>query len=83
MKLIILSIHLFFIIKSVLAQENNINNISKIKRDSASGESKYINSWIGKEESYDCCEYYNDYYDELNFRFYSHIDCENNHIIRM
>jgi len=75
MNIVILTVILLFIIKNSLAQKysNNIknnNNHFKIKRDSASGECKYINSLIGKEESYDCCNYYG-------------IICENNHIVDM
>ncbi len=75
MNKIIFSLHLLFIISNCLAQEHqNIteraNNHLKIKRDSASGECKYINKLIGKEESYDCCNY-------------DRITCENNKIIEM
>ena len=75
MNIVLFSLNLLFIINNCLAQEyqnitESINNLSKVKRDSASGECKYINSLIGKEESYDCCNYYG-------------IICENNHIVDM
>jgi len=73
--IIILSFNLLFIISNCFAQEfqntlKSTNIQSKIKRDSSSGECIFINSFIGKEESFDCCTY-------------PGITCENNHIIKM
>jgi len=48
----------------------NTNNHLKVKRDSASDECKYINKFIGNEESADCCNY-------------PGIICENGHITKM
>jgi len=75
MNIVLFSLNLLFIINNCLAQEyqnitESINNLSKVKRDSASGECKYINSWLGMEESYNCCNF-------------NGITCENNHIITM
>jgi len=43
---------------------------SKSKQDETSDECKYINSWFGKAESYNCCNY-------------GGITCENGHITRL
>ena len=43
---------------------------SKSKRDETSDECKYINSWIEKDESYNCCNH-------------NRITCENGHITEM
>ncbi|OUM63062.1 hypothetical protein PIROE2DRAFT_10470 [Piromyces sp. E2] len=50
--------------------EKYLNNESTgIAYDSASGECKYINRWLGKKENSDCC-------------FIDGITCEDNHITR-
>jgi len=66
---------LLLIVKSNLAHpyQNNDENVdmnSKLNSDSASGECQYINSWLGKDASYDCCNE-------------EEVTCENNHITKL
>ena len=71
MNKIIYFFNLLFIINNCLAHVmKNTNNHLKVKRDSASDECKYINKFIGNEESTDCCNY-------------PGIICENGHITKM
>jgi len=75
MNKIIYFFNLLFIINNCLALEyqnimEDTNNHFKVKRDFASDECKYINKFIGNEESVDCCNY-------------AGITCENDHIIKM
>jgi len=51
---------------------------SKSKRAETSNECKYINSMIGKDESYNCCEYEFREHKEV-FR----ITCQNGHVTKM
>ena len=54
--------------KSTVNKRDGVN--SKSKRTETSSECKYINSMLGKAESYNCCN--ND-----------GIECENDHITKM
>ena len=56
--------------KSTVNKRDGVN--SKSKRAGISDECKYINSMLGKVESYNCC----------NFN-YGEIECQNGHITRM
>jgi len=56
--------------KSIVKKRDGVN--SKSKRANTSNECKYINSMLGKDESYNCC----------NFN-YGEIECQNGHITRM
>jgi len=57
--------------KNIVNKRAGVN--SKSKRDATSDECKYINSWLGKDESFNCC-----YYDGKN-----NIICNNGHITEM
>jgi len=59
--------------KSVINKRDGVN--SKSKRAETSDECKYINSMLGKAESYNCCNYEND--------SGGSIKCENGHITIM
>jgi len=54
--------------KSTVNKRDGVN--SKSKRAGISDECKYINSWLGEDDSYNCCN--ND-----------EITCENSHITQM
>jgi len=54
--------------KNIVNKRGGVN--SKSKRAETSKECKYINSWLGETESYNCCNY-----DEIT--------CENGHITEM
>jgi len=60
-----------FATSTVNKRDEKVN--SKSKRDETSDECKYINSWLGEDESYNCCEYY----------FFDGVYCENGHITSM
>jgi len=51
---------------------------SKSKRTETSDECQYINSMIGKDKSYNCCEYY-----ETIYKKSYEIICKNGHIVEM
>jgi len=55
--------------KSIVNKRDEEVN-SKSKRAITSNECKYINSWLGQDEYYDCC-------------YYVGIECENGHITEM
>ena len=55
--------------ESIVNKRDRMN--SKSKRAETSDECKYINSWLGEDESYDCCDY-----DDLR----GGVLCENGHI---
>jgi len=55
--------------KNTVNKRDGVVNL-KSKRDEVSDECKYINSMLGKDESYDCCKH-------------SGIYCENGHITEM
>ena len=57
--------------KNIVNKRAGVN--SKSKRDATSDECKYINNWLGKDESFKCC-----YYDAK-----SNIICNNGHITEM
>jgi len=74
MDIIIFFFNLLFIINNCFAHEyqnivENTNNHLKVKRDSASGECKYINKFIGNESD-ECCNF-------------AGITCVNGHITKM
>eukprot|EP00833_Pecoramyces_ruminatium_P000045 jgi/Orpsp1_1/1174077/evm.model.c7180000048835.1 len=60
MNIFILTLNFLYIFNNVLVQgyyQKNMENknVSINKRDSAGGECAYINSLLGKDSSYDCC----------------------------
>jgi len=79
--------HLFSILLLVL-YTTNANRIqknskrdkvsSKSKRTETSDECQYINSIIGEDKSYNCCEYYH-----IEYKSEYEIICENGHITKM
>jgi len=60
--------NLFSIVLVVLCTTLGVH--SKSKRAETSDECKYINSMLGEDETYDCCNY-------------DGIECENGNIIKM
>jgi len=59
--------------KSIINKRDGVN--SKTKRAETSDECKYINSMLGKSESYNCCDYDSD--------SGGSITCENGYIIKL
>jgi len=76
----ILLLVLLYITNATVIQKNNKRDeaSSKSKRTETSDECKYINSMIGKDKSYNCCEY-----NENVYKTTYEISCENGHIVKM
>jgi len=69
---------------ATVIQKNNKRDeaSSKSKRTETSDECKYVNSMIGKDKSYNCCEY-NEDVTRGRISLEEKIICENGHITEM